>query len=129
MGTIPRFNNEPSRWKSAVGERENIKAARDLYSQIISKHLVTVTSVAVITLLPTLRFSNSRSSNVSHVERTQRTKRLLLQDFFPECTGESGRGVVVGGQKVLDCPVERSSPHRNLCAINYTIPQLFNLCY
>lgn len=32
MGTIPRFNNEVSRWRKCGGGRENIKAARDLYS-------------------------------------------------------------------------------------------------
>lgn len=75
MGTIPRFNNELSRWGRHVAEgRGNIRAAGDLYSlrSIISEHLVIVAQCgSKITSLPTLCTSNSLSSNIPHVVQTE----------------------------------------------------------
>lgn len=98
---------EKVRW----GEREYKSGKGPLLSQIISKHLVTVTSVAVITLLPTLRISNSLSSKISHVEQTQRTKRLLLQDFLPEYTGETERGWWWGAKSTRLLTAQLSTHH------------------
>lgn len=48
MGTIPRFNNELSRWRRSVvvvvveGCRDYKSNGRPLLSQIISEHLVIV---------------------------------------------------------------------------------------
>lgn len=118
MGTIPRFNNELSRWRKSVWLRGGWvggggggggvykSSGRPLLSQIISEHLVIVAQRgSKITFLPTLRTSN--------VPRAQPTEsRTLLLDSFPECIGKLKEEGVGGGQKdPSSCPVERSSPH------------------
>lgn len=76
MGTIPRFNNELSRWRKSVrsGGVTGYKSSGRplLYSEIISEHLVIVAQCgSKITFLPTLRTSNSMSSNIPYVQQTE----------------------------------------------------------
>ncbi len=79
MGTIPRFNNELSRWRKSMwlGVGGQYKSSgRPLLSQIISEHLVIVAQRgSKITFLPTLHISSSMSSNIPDQENT--VTRLL----------------------------------------------------
>lgn len=112
MGTIPRFNNELSRWRNSVrwwgGEYKS--SGRPLLSQIISEHLVIVAPRgSKITFLPTLRTSNFLSSNIPHVQRAKsRPREYCYLIHSQNALGNGGRRVLwLGGGKKdpSSCPV------------------------
>jgi len=128
MGTIPRFNNELSRWRKECGGDgvggKYKSSGRPLLSQIISEHLVIVAHCgSKITSLPTLRASSSLSLTSPMQSRQRRPREYCLPEDIWK----------LKSTRLLDAELsahQRITTHQsNLPAVNYMIPLLFDMCW